>query len=170
MREWGVPGGRPAYPWCPCIYVTGMKFGLRKRWQGWDVAYSNWGFWWWCQQMCRWTMAFPLVHAQWFSCWKNRADDHDVIEWHHNDLSCSQGREVYKESTHKPQGCHLGFWYWMVGSINKSQTLYSSYIGASCGAEYSQNELCTLFINMHVPRTFWELFSQYDLSCLMLVR
>ena len=28
-----------------------MKFGCSS---------SNWGFWQWCQQMCRWTMAFPL--------------------------------------------------------------------------------------------------------------
>ena len=57
----------------------------------------------------------------------------------------------------------------MVGSIDKSQTLYSSYISASYEAEYNQNELCTLFIHMHIPRPFLELFSQYDLSCLMLV-
>ena len=24
--------------------------------------------------------------------------------------------------------------------------------------EYKQNELCTLFIHIHVPRPFWELF------------
>ena len=34
------------------------------------------------------------VHVQWFSCWKIRADDHDVIMWCHEDLSCCRGREV----------------------------------------------------------------------------
>ena len=27
------------------------------------------------------------THAQWFSHWKIRADDHDFIMWHHEDLS-----------------------------------------------------------------------------------
>ena len=31
------------------------------------------------------------VHAQWFSHWKSRADDHDVILWCHKDLSCYWG-------------------------------------------------------------------------------
>ena len=28
------------------------------------------------------------VHAQWFSHWKIRADDHDIITLCHKDLSC----------------------------------------------------------------------------------
>ena len=55
----------------------------------------------------------------------------------------------------------------MVGPINKSQTLYYGYLGASHGVEHNQEELCVLFIHMHVcTQTFWELFSQYDFSCL----
>ena len=54
----------------------------------------------------------------------------------------------------------------MVGSIDKSHTLYSDYISASHGAEYNQEELCVLFIHMHVPKPFWGIFSQYDLNCL----
>ena len=70
--------------------VSGMKFGLRKRWRGSDVAIVTgdsgsdagrctdelWHFLYTC------AVVFP---------WKNRADDHSVIEWHHNDLSCSLG-------------------------------------------------------------------------------
>ena len=32
--------------------------------------------------------------------------------------------------------------------------------------KYNLNELCVLFIYLHVPRPFWEPFSQYDFSCL----
>ena len=55
-------------------------------------------------------------------------------------------------------------------SINKPQTLYFSYPGASHGAEHNQNGLCDLFIHMHVPRPFWRTFSQCDFSCLTLAR
>ena len=51
------------------------------------------------------------AHAQWFSHIKSRADDCDVIKLHHSDLSCYWGREVYKESELKPEGCHIGFWH-----------------------------------------------------------
>ena len=56
----------------------------------------------------------------------------------------------------------------MFGSIYKLQTLNLGYLSASHGAEHNQNELCDLFIHMHVPRPFWGTFSQYDFSCLML--
>ena len=35
-----------------------------------------------------------IVHAQWFFHWKIRADDHDIISQHHEDLSCYRGREL----------------------------------------------------------------------------
>ena len=44
------------------------------------------------------------------------------------------GREVYKESAHKPWGCCLGIWHRTVRLIVKSPTLYFGYIGASHGA------------------------------------
>ena len=34
------------------------------------------------------------AHAQWFSHQKIRADDHDIIMWCHEDLSCYWGREL----------------------------------------------------------------------------
>ena len=33
--------------------------------------------------------------------------------------------------------------------------------------EYIMDELHTLFIHLHVPRLFWELFSYHDFSCLI---
>ena len=54
----------------------------------------------------------------------------------------------------------------MVRSIEKSPILYSSYISASHGAEYNQEELCVLFIHMHAPRPFVGTFSESDFSCL----
>ena len=56
----------------------------------------------------------------------------------------------------------------MCGSIDKLQTLYSGYLSVSHEAEHNQNELCVLFIHVHVPRPFWGTFSQYDFRCLML--
>ena len=32
--------------------------------------------------------------------------------------------------------------------------------------EYNLDELCVLFIYLHVPRPLWEPFSLYDFSCL----
>ena len=34
------------------------------------------------------------AHAQWFSHQKIRADNHDVIMWHHEDLSWDKEREL----------------------------------------------------------------------------
>ena len=34
------------------------------------------------------------VHAQLFSHWKIKADDHDIIKWCHKDLLCYLGREL----------------------------------------------------------------------------
>ena len=62
------------------------------------------------------------------------------------------------------------FWYQVFGSINKPQTLYFGYLGASCGEEHNQNEMCDLFINMHVPRPFWGTLSWCDFSGLMVAR
>ena len=62
------------------------------------------------------------------------------------------GREVYKESEHKPWGCCLGFHNWMVGSIpKKSLTLYFGYTVPLMEQEYILDELCVLFIYLHVP-------------------
>ena len=36
------------------------------------------------------------VHAQWFSCQKIGADDHDVMMWHHGDLSCCKREGTIK--------------------------------------------------------------------------
>ena len=30
MGEWGISGGRPAYPWCPCLYCKSLAGGKTK--------------------------------------------------------------------------------------------------------------------------------------------
>ena len=56
-----------------------MKIGLRKRWRGLD-AFIVFG-------VLAWTLAdeqmnsnVSNVHAQWFSHWKIKADDCDIIK------------------------------------------------------------------------------------------
>ena len=48
------------------------------------------------------------AHVQWFSHCKIRADFHDVMIRHHEDVLCYRGRELQKENTSKPRGCCLG--------------------------------------------------------------
>ena len=172
--------------------VTGMKFGLRKRWRGSNASivtrgechrheiwvkekmkrfkciYSNWGFWHWCWQMHRQTTVFPVYMHSGFPA--GRSKQMIVTSWNDNTvMSCAILGGNYKWGAHTNPGAVIWvFWYWMVGSIDKSQTLYSGHLSTSHGAEHHQDELCVLFIHMHVSRPFWELFSQYDFSCLML--
>ena len=56
-----------------------MKIGLRKRWRGSDAIIVF--------EVLAWMLAdvqmngdVSNVHAQWFSCWKIKADDCDVIK------------------------------------------------------------------------------------------
>ena len=71
------------------------------------------------------------VHVQWFSHWKSSADNHDIILWHHKDLSCYWGGNYIRKQA-QASGLLSGFWNWMVGSIaTESLTLYFGYIGAS---------------------------------------
>ena len=67
--------------------VTGMKIGLRKRWRGLD-AFIVFEVWAWMPADVQTNSGNSDVHAQWFSHWKIRADNHDVISWHHEDFSC----------------------------------------------------------------------------------
>ena len=70
-----------------------MKIGLRKRQRGLD-AFIVLGV----------PVRMPAdvqkngsssdAYLQWFSHWKIRADDHDIISCHHEDLSCYRGKEL----------------------------------------------------------------------------
>ena len=100
-------------------------------------------------------------------------EDQSRQSWHHEMMS--QGSLVlflggnYKRRAHPNLRAVIWvFWHWMFGSTDKPQTLYSGYLSVSHGGEHNQNELCVLFIHVHVPRAFWGTFSQYDFSCLML--
>ena len=148
--------------------VTGTEFGLRKRQERFRCICSNWGFWCWCQWMCRWTMVFPVHMHSGFPAGRSK----QMIVTSSNDvtmISCAILGGNYKRRAHPNLGAIVwAFWHWTVGSTDKSQTLYSGYLSASCGAEHNQNELCVSFIHMHVSRPFWGTFSQYDFNCLML--
>ena len=61
------------------IYVIDMKIGLSKRWRGLDAIIVS--------GVLAWTLANAQMngnvsdaHVQWFSCWKIRADDCDVMK------------------------------------------------------------------------------------------
>ena len=128
------------------------KIQVKENMTRFRCSYSNWGFWQWHQQMCRQSMASPLCMCSGFPV--KISEQMIVTPW--NDVTVISHVILggkYKRRAHMNlRGCHLGFWYWRVGSIDKSQTLYSSYLGASCGAEHNQEELCVLFIHMHIPR------------------
>ena len=69
--------------------VTGMKFRLRKGWKGSDTSIVTRRFK--CidaGQMCRWIIDVSCANVQWFSHWKIKAVDCDIMKWHHNYLSC----------------------------------------------------------------------------------
>ena len=61
------------------VYVTGTEIGLRKRQRGLDACIVF--------RVLAWTLAdvqmngnVSDVHAQWFSCWKIKADNCDVMK------------------------------------------------------------------------------------------
>ena len=138
------------------ISVTGTKFGLRKRQWASSIAMVT-GILAVMPAYAQMTYGISSAHVQWSSHGKSRVDNYDIIWWCHNDCSCFLGREVYKESSLRLWGYCLGFWHWMVRSIVKSLTLYSSYIGASSwNKKYIQDELSSLFIHLHSPILFWE--------------
>ena len=121
--------------------------------------YSNWRFGHGCWQMCRWIMAFPVCMHSGFPT--RRSKQTIVTSW--NGVTVISHAILggnYKKRAHSNLGAVVWvFGYWTVGYIDKSQTLYYSYLGACHGAEHNQNELCVLFIHMHASRPFVELFN-----------
>ena len=141
---------------------------VKEKTERFGCIYSIWGFWHGYQQMYRWMTMFPMYMCSGFPT--GRSKQMIVMSW--NDVTrishAIEGRN-YKRKAHPNLGAVIWvFWYWAFGSINKPQTLYFGYLGASHGAEHNQNGLCDLFIYMHVPRPFWGTFSQCDFSCLIL--
>ena len=127
-----------------------MEIGLRKRWRGLDADILN-GVLVWMLADVQMNSRISDMHVQWFSHWKIRADNHDIMR-----ISHAIEGENYKRRAQPNLGAvSWVFQYKASRSINKPQTLYFSYLGASCGAEHNQNGPCDLFIHMHVPRPFW---------------
>ena len=101
-------------------------------------------------------MAFPLCMQQWFSHQKSRADDCDVIKWCHNDLSCYWEREVYKEMQARASGLSSRFLVLNQLGLSISHRPSTLVILVPLmEQEYNQEELCTLFIHVDVPRPFF---------------
>ena len=59
--------------------VTGTEMGLRKRWRGSD-AFIVFGIPAWMTADVQMNGNISDVHAQWFSHWKIRADDCDIMK------------------------------------------------------------------------------------------
>ena len=91
------------------IYVTGMKFGLRKRQRGSDVAIVTGDSGSDASRCTDELWAFPVHMCSGFPA--RRSKQMIVMSW--NDvtvISCAILRGKYKMKAHtSPQGCHLGF-------------------------------------------------------------
>ena len=59
--------------------VTGMKIGLKKRWRGSD-AFIVFGVPVWMLVHGQMNGEVSNMHVQWFSHWKIRADDCDIMK------------------------------------------------------------------------------------------
>ena len=64
-----------------------MEIGLRKRQSGLNASILI-GVLVWTLADVQTTGSISDVHAQWFSYWKIRADNCDVMKSHHKHLSC----------------------------------------------------------------------------------
>ena len=64
---------------CVCVCVTGMEIGLRKRWRGSD-AFIVFGVLAWMPADVQMNGNVSNAHVQWFSHWKIKADDHDIMK------------------------------------------------------------------------------------------
>ena len=93
------------------------------------------------------------VHLQWFSCWNIRADNHDIIRWHHEGLSCYSGRETIKGEHNQALGLLLlssGCFDTSIWLFSKPQTLYFSCLGAPRVGSISRMHSVVCFsISMH---------------------
>ena len=146
--------------------VTGTEIGLRKRQRGLDafIVFGGSGMdasrcadEQWCFQ-CAWAVVFPL-------------EDQSRQLWCH-EMTSQWSLLLFREGTIK--GEHT----WTLELSSESSD--TDHLGLLTSHRPStlailvplveQNELCDLFIYMHVPRPFWGTFSQCDFSCLMLAR
>ena len=87
------------------------------------------------------------AHAQWFSCWKNGADDHYIIMWCHENLSCWKREGTIKGEHDQTWGLLLlpssGSLVQEFGFLNKPQTLYLGCISALQGGSITRMDIAT---------------------------
>ena len=129
-------------------------------------SYSNWGFWWWCWQMCRWTMAFPLHMHNGFPT--KRIEQMILTLW--NDFTVifhALWGGKYIRTAHT----NLGAVVWVSGT---------EQLGLSISHRPSTPAILVPLVEQSISRKNWmfylsictypdpfeECFSQYDLSCL----
>ena len=62
-----------------CVCVTGMENGLRKRQRGLDAFILIWVLAWMLADV-QTNSSVSNAHAQWFSHWKIRADNCDIMK------------------------------------------------------------------------------------------
>ena len=64
---------------CVCVCLTGMEFRLRKRLRGSDAFIVTRDS---SMDASRFAANYSAsgAHAQWFSCWKIKADNHDIMK------------------------------------------------------------------------------------------
>ena len=136
--------------------VTGMKFGLRigRRGLGASIVTRDsgidagrcadklWHFLWTC------AVVFPLEdQSRWSWCHEMMSQWSLMLFWE------GTIKGEHTQTSGLSSGVSDTEW---LGLLTSQRTLYSSYLGASHGADHNQNELCVLFIHMHVPRPFLE--------------
>ena len=77
------------------------------------------------------------------------------------------GRELYKEGSTSLRAVIWVFGIeWLGQMLRRHQPSASAISVPLMEQEYNLNELCVLFIYLHVCKPFWEPFSLYDFSCL----
>ena len=114
--------------------------------------YVQWG----CQCVCTGRLAWlSHAHVQCFSCWNGKQMTLTSFWWCHSYLAHALG-EGYKRKACK----NLRAVVWVSGTeqldhlLSRPPTLYFSYIDAShVEQEYILDELCALFIYLHVSKT-----------------
>ena len=90
------------------------------------------------------------VHAQGFSCLKSEADVHDIIRWCLCHYAYIEDWGLYKESTHKPWGSHLGFWLHYI-QLHFMRSHRLSLVATSVPLEewdYNSTGKCSLFVQL----------------------
>ena len=122
-----------------------MRFGCSS---------SNWGFWQWCQQMCRWIMAFPLCMCSGFPTEKVE----QTIVMSLSDITVithatGGGKYIRKASSSFRAVIWVSGTEWLGLLLSHPPSTLAISVPLM-EEEYIQDEPFTLFIHVHAPRHF----------------